>query len=218
MSSFLNRTVLMLVASMALAAVALPVLAREVPARNSAPVQLALLQGAGETYTVQKGDTLFGISRKLGVTPEALSEANDLGAGSRIDAGMKLRVPGAGGEAGSVQGPQAAGRVITVTGGASTYVVRSGDTVDEIADRLGMTRKALADLNGLKPPYALSVGRKLKGPPEVRRVYVVTAGDSLDAVARRLSVTPKALAAENGLRTSASLKAGQRLDLSLIHI
>ncbi len=213
MSSFLNRTVLMLAASTALAGAAAPVLAREAPGGDSAPVQLALLQAAGDTYTVQRGDTLFGISRKLGVTPEAIAEANDLGSAARIDAGMKLRVPGAAGETGGSVGPQAAGRVTTVTGGASTYVVRSGDTVDEIADRLGMTRKAFADLNGLKPPYALSVGRKLKGPPESRKVYVVAAGDSLEAVARRLSVTTRALAAENGIRTSASLKAGQRLDL-----
>ena len=213
MSSYLNRTVLMLAASTALAGLAGPALAREAPSGDSAPVQLALLQAPGDTYTVQKGDTLYGISRKLGVPAEALSEANDLGAGARIDAGMKLRLPGAGAEAGGAPGPQAAGRIITVSGGASTYVVRSGDTVDEIADRLGMTRKALADLNGLKPPYALSVGRKLKGPPENRKVYVAAAGDSLDTVARRLSVTPRALAAENGLRTSASLKAGQRLDL-----
>ena len=213
MSSFLNRTVLMLAASTALSGAAAPVLAREAPAGDFAPVQLALLQAAGDTYTVQRGDTLFGISRKLGVTPDALAEANDLGSTARIDAGMKLRVPGSTGDAGGSAGPQATGRVITVSGGASTYVVRSGDTVDEIADRLGMTRKAFADLNGLKPPYALSVGRKLKGPPESRKVYVVAAGDSLEAVARRLSVTQRALAAENGLRTSASLKAGQRLDL-----
>lgn len=213
MSSFLNRTVLMLAASTALSGAAAPVLAGEAPAGDFAPVQLALLQAAGNTYTVQRGDTLFGISRKLGVTPDALAEANDLGSAARIDAGMKLRVPGSTGDAGGSAGRQATGRVITVSGGASTYVVRSGDTVDEIADRLGMTRKAFADLNGLKPPYALSLGRKLRGPTESRKVYVVAAGDSLEAVAQRLSVTQRALAAENGLRTSASLKAGQRLDL-----
>jgi len=213
MSSLLNRTVLMLAASTALAGLSTPVLAREAPSGGAAPVQLALLQASGDTYTVQRGDTLYGISRKLGVSPEAIAEANDLGAGARIDAGTKLRVPGASGEAGASAGPQAAGRVVTVTGGASTYVVRSGDTVDEIADRMGITRKALADLNGLKPPYALSVGKKLKGPPETRKAYVAVQGDSLDAVARRFSVSPRALAAENGIRTSASLRAGQKLTL-----
>ena len=205
MSSFLNRTVLMLAASTALVGPSTVAFARE------APVQLALMQATGGSYTVQRGDTLTGISRKVGVSPEALSEANDLGAGARIDAGMKLKVPGG---TGSAPGrAQAAGRVVTVSSGPSTYLVRSGDTVDAIADRMGMSRKALADLNGLTSPYALSVGRKLKGPPETRKAYVVADGDSLEVVARRFSVTSKALAAENGLRTSAALRSGQKLSL-----
>ena len=213
MSSFLNRTVLILAATTAFVSLAGPSLAREPIGAEAAPVQLALLQAAGDTYTVQRGDTLFGISRKLGLSPEAIAEANDLGSGARIDAGMKLRLPGVQAGEGSAARPQAAGRVITVSSGSSTYVVRSGDTVDEIAGRLGMTRKAFADLNNLQPPYALSVGRKLKGPPETRRAYVVAEGDSLEVVARRFSVSTRALAGENGLRSTAALKSGQRLTL-----
>jgi murein DD-endopeptidase MepM/ murein hydrolase activator NlpD len=213
MSSFLNRTVLILAATTAFVSLAGPSLAREPIGAEAAPVQLALLQAAGDTYTVQRGDTLFGISRKLGLSPEAIAEANDLGSGARIDAGMKLRLPGVQAGESSAARPQAAGRVITVSSGSSTYVVRSGDTVDEIAGRLGMTRKAFADLNNLQPPYALSVGRKLKGPPETRRAYVVAEGDSLEVVARRFSVSTRALAGENGLRSTAALKSGQRLTL-----
>ena len=87
MSSLLNRTVMMLAASTALAGLSTPGLAREALSGDAAPVQLALLQASGDTYTVQRGDTLYGISRKLGVSPEAIAEANDLGAGARIDAG-----------------------------------------------------------------------------------------------------------------------------------
>ncbi|MCA6322033.1 MAG: LysM peptidoglycan-binding domain-containing protein, partial [Phenylobacterium sp.] len=149
MSSFLNRTVLMLAATTAFVSVASPSAAREPVGGEAAPVQLALLQASGDTYTVQRGDTLYGIGRKLGVSPEAIAEANDLGSGARIDAGMKLRLPGPQGGEGSAGRAQAAGRVVNVSSGPSTYIVRSGDTVDEIANRLGMTRKAFADLNGL---------------------------------------------------------------------
>lgn len=213
MSNYLNRTALMLAASMALGGLAAPSGAQEALRSDAAPVRLALLQASGDTYTVQRGDTLFGISRRFGVPADAIAEANDLGAGARIDAGMRLRIPGPGQDAGSAAAMQAAGRIISVTGGASTYVVRSGDTVDGIAARLGMTRRELAELNDLKPPYTLSVGRSLKGPPETRRVYVVAAGDSLEAVARRLSVTTRQMASANGLRPTASLRAGQRLTL-----
>ncbi|MCA6287957.1 MAG: LysM peptidoglycan-binding domain-containing protein [Phenylobacterium sp.] len=213
MTTFLYRIVLMLTATTAFVGVAATVVAREPEIGQAAPVQLALLQAATDTYTVQSGDTLFGIGRKLGVSPEAIAEANGLAADARIKAGIKLRVPGVPRPDTSRRDPQAVGRVITVSSGASTYVVKSGDTVDAIANRLGMTRKAFADLNGLEAPYALSVGRRLKGPPETRRAYVVADGDSLEAVARRFSVPLRTLAADNGLRSTAVLRAGQRLML-----
>jgi|GEM_PF-3085611 len=43
-------------------------------------------------YTVSKGDTLYSLGRRFGVTPEAIQSANDLaGAGIRI--GQTLRIP-----------------------------------------------------------------------------------------------------------------------------
>lgn len=211
MSNLLNRIVLSLAVSMM--ASGLPTITFAQAAQRDGPVRLALLQASGDSYTVQRGDTLYGISRRLGVSPEALAEANDLGSGTRINPGMKLRAPGPQGQTQPSPTAQAAGRVVTVSGEASTYVVRRGDTVDAIAARLGMTRKAFADLNDLAPPYALSVGRKLKGPPEGRKVYVVSEGDNLEGVARRFSVTVRQLASANDIRPSSSLRSGQRLSL-----
>ena len=60
------------------------------PARASRPSP----GGAeGGTYTVQRGDTLFGIAQKTGVTVEALRSANGL-RGNAIAAGQKLKLPG----------------------------------------------------------------------------------------------------------------------------
>ena len=47
----------------------------------------------GETYVVVGGDTLFGISRKLGVTLDALLAANNLTASSLITPGQRLQIP-----------------------------------------------------------------------------------------------------------------------------
>jgi LysM repeat protein len=47
----------------------------------------------GETYTVVGGDTLFGISRKLGVTLDALLAANGLNSSSLITPGQPLQIP-----------------------------------------------------------------------------------------------------------------------------
>lgn len=53
------------------------------------------------------------------------------------------------------------------------YVVRGGDTLLRIAQRLGVAPRDLAARNGLSPPYRLSVGRRLRLPdgvaPEVLR-------------------------------------------------
>lgn len=45
-----------------------------------------------------------------------------------------------------------------------TYTVKSGDTLYGIANRLDILWKDLAELNGIKEPYTLSVGQELKLP------------------------------------------------------
>ena len=47
----------------------------------------------GETYAVVGGDTLFGISRRLGVTLDALLAANGLNSSSLITPGQRLQIP-----------------------------------------------------------------------------------------------------------------------------
>ena len=49
------------------------------------------------TYTVQGGDTLFGIARKLGVTVDAIVAANNIANPSLIKPGQVLTIPDAAG-------------------------------------------------------------------------------------------------------------------------
>jgi len=49
---------------------------------------------SGETYTVQRGDTLFTIAQRLGTTVAALQEANNISDPNRISVGQVLIVPG----------------------------------------------------------------------------------------------------------------------------
>lgn len=44
----------------------------------------------------------------------------------------------------------------------ATYTVKKGDSLNQIAAELKTTYKALADLNGIKEPWVLKVGQKLK--------------------------------------------------------
>lgn len=76
----------------------------KVPAGNGGAVAAAGVGGGGmaapatngETYTVKSGDTLTGIARKHGTTVPALKSANNLRT-DRINAGQKLKIPGAAG-------------------------------------------------------------------------------------------------------------------------
>lgn len=49
----------------------------------------------------------------------------------------------------------------------SEHVVSEGETLNGIANRAGVSSKALAEANALKPPYPLRTGQRLKLPPAV---------------------------------------------------
>lgn len=55
--------------------------------------------------------------------------------------------------------------VVQQTGSfAGSYVVRSGDTLSGIAQRLGVDMVALARANGIAPPYLIRIGQQLRVP------------------------------------------------------
>lgn len=90
------------------------------------------------TYTVRRGDTLSGIAARHGVSVSALRQANGL-SGSRIHPGDALTVPAAAPRSASAQ-PTAEG---------TTYKVRRGDTLYDIARAFGVSVSELRRANGL---------------------------------------------------------------------
>jgi LysM repeat protein len=61
------------------------------PAKTTAPA--AKPDPKAKTHVVQKGDTLFGISRKYGVPADQLMKANKLGPKDAIKPGQQLVIP-----------------------------------------------------------------------------------------------------------------------------
>ena len=62
--------------------------------------------GEARSYTVHHGDTLTDIGKTLGVSWQAIAQANDLANPNLIHVGQALRIPGAGGaSARAVEGP-----------------------------------------------------------------------------------------------------------------
>lgn len=100
------------------------------------------------TYTVVSGDTLSGIGSKLGVNWKDIANANGISSPYTIYPGQKLTIPG--------------GDTTSNSSSSRTYTVKSGDTLSEIGQKLGVNWKNIASLNGIGSPYTIYVGQVLK--------------------------------------------------------
>ena len=126
-------------------------------------------------YTVQIGDTLDGIATRFNTTIAALVQMNGIANPSRIDPGQILRIPAAAGE-GTPSGdpdqlPTATATATTVpsptpipTSLPTTYIVQTGDTLFQIAERFGVSVVELAALNNILDYSQIYTGQVLGIP------------------------------------------------------
>ncbi|RMG17147.1 MAG: LysM peptidoglycan-binding domain-containing protein, partial [Deltaproteobacteria bacterium] len=146
-------------------------------------------------YTVRHGDTLWGISRRMGTTVDALLRANGLSDPGRLRPGLDLIVPVVD------AGPRPAGSAPTPRAHAQV----ASRTRDQ-----GPARRADARERA-------SSGGRGAGTAEEARVHTVKAGETLWGIARRHGLTTRQLADWNGLPRHTDrvhLSVGQRLRLT----
>ena len=106
------------------------------------------------------------------------------------------------------------GAMLTVTGeispaygqvdttGTAVYVIQEGDTLYELAARLGMHPDSLAELNRIEGGY-LTAGEELRIPAEkMSRSYRVRRGDTLFELSRRFSVSVEEIRRANNMSNS----------------
>ncbi len=113
---------------------------------NSGQVQLLNWGwfGTPDTVTVQRGDTLYSISKRYNVPLRDLIEANNLTPPYTLVIGRQLRLPT-----------------------AKFHVVCKGDTLYNISKRYNVDVTTLSKLNNLQAPYTLSIGQRLAIPGSV---------------------------------------------------
>ncbi len=156
-----------------------------------------------QTYTVKRGDTLYGISNQFGVSVEDIKRINGL-TNNTIQVGQVLKIPNNSG---------------TNPSGVFIYTVKKGDSLYNIARRYSTTVNEIISLNNLKT-INLSIGQQLVIPETGESVvslpkytnYVVKKGDTLYSIARSFGTTVDQIIKDNNLNTNV-LTIGQNLKI-----
>lgn len=164
-----------------------PVEASNPPVQPPAMAQPPVVpETTGTEYVVVKGDSLWKIAKKNGVTIKAIEAANPAVDPSKLKVGQKLSIPGATSAAGAAA--ETAG-VSSAGGGEEIYIVKSGDTLSKIAKRYGTTIRAIESANGLSTAR-IKVGEKLKIPAKAEAVPVAAPAAAPVAVPPATGTTP----------------------------
>ena len=150
-------------------------------------------------YIVKKGDTLYGIANKYGISVDELKAINNL-TSNNLSVGQVLQIP----EIIEEDVPN-----------ENIYIVKSGDTLYSIANKYGMSVQELKDLNKLTN-NTLSIGQQLvvsEANAGTLDTYTVKAGDTLYSIANKYGLTVSELKQLNYL-TSDILSIGQVLNIN----
>ena len=153
----------------------------------------------GSTYTVQKGDTLYSISKIFDVSIEDIKKINNMKENT-LYIGQELIIPKQNNtnEDDNLEENE-----------YSFYTVIKGDSLWEIAKKFGIPVTELINMNNLTN-LTLQIGQQLLVPKVQEDLYIVKAGDTLWSVARENGLDVNTLKELNNL-SSNLLSVGQIL-------
>ncbi len=152
-----------------------------------------------EYYVVKKGDSLWSIASRLGVSVDDLKKANNL-KNNVLQIGQILKIPKNSNDEDDNQSNE------------SIYIVKKGDSLWSIANKYNISVNELKSANNLTSTL-LSIGQKLIIPNKVSTnqiIYIVEKGDSLWAIANRYNTTVDKIKETNNLKSN-TLSIGQKL-------
>jgi membrane-bound lytic murein transglycosylase D len=122
---------------------------------------------AFRTHTAKKGETLPRIAKRYGVSVTAIAEANSLSPRSKVGRGQEILIPqkvAAAKNPKTTKAKKGASKTAEAVPAATSYRVKSGDTLYRIALRHGVTVAEILAINGLGGAPSLKAGDKIAIP------------------------------------------------------
>ena len=168
------------------------------------------------SYKVQKGETLYAISKKVGLTVEELRKINQLNT-NNIYIGQVLKVK----ETAKLTNAEVPSQEVDL----SSYEVSNGDTLSSISRRFGMTVDEIKLLNGLTSNI-IFIGKELNLRGNIEKsepvnpnrklnlnYHQVASGETLYSISKQFGLTVVELKKINQL-SSNNIAIGQVLVVS----
>lgn len=131
------------------------------------------IKGINMIYVVKSNDTLFKIAERFKTTVPSILDANIICNPDFIAEGEPLLIP-----------DDISKSDIPKAGAGPFYITRPGDTLDCIANQVGMSTELLAIINNIQNPNVLYSGSELlitslyyDNPEDLKKLWETTPGD-----------------------------------------
>lgn len=160
-----------------------------------------------KNYTVQKGDTLYGVAKQFGTTVSEIKRLNNL-TSNTLSVGQVLKIN-------------------EDTSNPTTYTVQKGDSLYSISNKFGLSVLNLMSYNNLTST-TLQIGQVLKLTPSGEELgsvgditvvpiyenYIVKKGDNLYDISKKFNTTVEQIKKDNNLSNN-DLSIGQNLKIQV---
>ena len=159
-----------------------------------------------DSHVVKSGETLSSIARQYHLQLKYLADLNGLTTQSNVRIGQRLKIEGELPTDKKAEALKVAAKPVT-SRATESYTVKSGESLNVIASRLGISVTELAQLNDLSPRAGLRVSQTIQIPKLVTD-YKVKRGDTLIGLASRYGMNSNELAEMNDLKPNTQLRIG----------